>query len=149
MTNELKQRLQEAAPPAPSMVPVAKEHPIAPPPQEEKTPQLSDLISDKKDLLLLRRLIEEDMPWKEQAAEAAKMRKPLETKIKNILGKHKVGKALLDDIRVSYFGAERSVLDKELLLSNGVAPAVILASMKKSTSYTLRISKSKEEETED
>lgn len=145
---DFNKRLKEkiaAALPAPSMVP--NYDAVAPPPkQEEKAPDLRELIADNRDYLTLRRLIEEDLPWKDQEAEAKKQRKVIETKIKALMGKHKVGSALMDDIPISYFSSPRSSLDKGLLLSNGVSPQVILASMKTKVTYTLRIGKGKTED---
>ena len=146
MPRTLQQRMNDASA-SPSMIP--PEATPAPPPKEEPVlPQLNTLIADKRDYLLLKRLIEEDLPWKAQASQAAKERKSIEDKIKKLLGKHQVGLALMDDIRINYYSGERESLDKGLLLAQGVSPAQIIAATKKKPIYTLKITRGKEEEDE-
>jgi hypothetical protein len=68
--------------------------------------------------------------------------------MKNLLGKYHVGKALLDDIRVNYFATGRSTIKADLLLDNGVSPAVIQKCTVTSEVYTLKLSRGKDEEEE-
>jgi len=134
---------------APSLVPDGlKLIPPPPKPKDELPPDLKQLVQDKKDYLTLARLIEEDMPWKAQQKEAEGKRKGIEIKIKNLLGKHKVGEAMLGDVRVSYYSGERSTIKADKLLAAGVPIQTIMACTEKSTSFTLRLSKREEKEGE-
>jgi hypothetical protein len=145
---DLKQRMAAAtAASAPSLVPEYLNPP--PPKEEEMIHTLQELVTDKKDLLALKRLINEDIALKEVEANAKKQRKPLISKMKNLLGKYSVGKALLDDIRVNYFTTSRSSIKADLLLANGVSPAVIQKCTVTSDVYTLKLSRGKDEEGEE
>jgi len=144
---DLKQRMASAtAASAPSLVPEQLNPP--PPKEEEVIPTLQELITDRKDFLALKRLVNEDIALKEVEANAKKQRKPLISKMKNLLGKYHVGKALLDDIRVNYFATGRSTIKADLLLDNGVSPAVIQKCTITSEVYTLKLSRGKDEEEE-
>jgi hypothetical protein len=134
---------------APSMIPVDKTPEPPPKKEEPPPPDIKTLIKDKKDLLLLARLIQEDLPWKDQESQAKKARKQIEPKIKQLLGKHQVGIARLDDIRINYFGGTRTTLSEKLLLANGVPASVILASREQSAVFTLKITRGGDDEGED
>ena len=146
MPKALQEQVNKIA--APSMVPEMPQEVIPPPPKEEEIPMLGDLVKDIKDYLTLKQLIEEDLPWKRQEAEAKKARKRIETQLKNLLGKHQVGRAAMDGVTISYYSSSRSSLDRELLMRNGVTMNQIIAGTKSSTSYTLKLSEGKEEEDE-
>jgi hypothetical protein len=140
MTKSITERMADVNS-APSLVPQDRPAPTPKAEEPPPPPQLADLVKDKKDFILLAKLIKSDMGWKETEAEAKKVRRGMEEKIKTLLGRHGiVGSALLDDIRVSYHESERSTLNVNLLLSHGVSPATILACTDKKLFHTLRLS---------
>ncbi len=128
---------------------------VVPPPEreEEAVPNLEDLITDRKIRLEAIRLLTAEREWAEQESEAKKQRKPLTTKLKNILGKNNVSLAVWDDWRINYYATEgRATINREkltaVLLGAGLPTQQVQSIISASTdisspSYTLRITKSK------
>lgn len=140
----LKERIAQVAgqAAAPSMVPAQ----TVPPPPKETVPALSDIVQDKKDMLLLKRLIEQSVELADEEQALRKKREPLTKQIKNLLGKYEISKAECDDIHVSYYTVPRSSIKADKLLELGVLPAVIAKATVTTESYTLRISRRGEDE---
>ena len=114
---------------------------VTPPPAKEKEiiPDLKDLVEQRKDYLELKRLITTSLELAEQERLIKKQRDPISSRIKDLLGTYKIGKAQVEGCRVNYFSGERRSIDASLLLANGVQPRVIEASTKVSVVYTLKI----------
>lgn len=122
---------------APSMIP---EKFVPPPPkQEEVIPDLKSLIESRIEYKMLEGLITESADWAQQEREAKKARRPITEKIKQVLGKHGVSRAMCGEYRVIYYNAPRTSISKELLLSAGVDPEVIEECTISKDAYTLRI----------
>lgn len=120
---------------------------LPPPPEpEEQIPDIRDFDLPSATRLQLVRLTEEHRELGDQAGEIKKQRDQLTSKIKKILGEYKVGKALVGDLRVTYFNAPRTSLNKIKLMENGVTVKQIQASEETKDSYTLRISRVGQEE---
>lgn len=144
----MRQRIQAvAAASAPSMVPTPYEKPEAPPEKEEEViPAVSDLIPDKKALLDLARMVARHGEIGAAKSPLGKEQKKLTEKIKLIVGKYKVGKAMCGLWRINYYNAPRETLDEGLLLAAGVPLATIQACKVSKDSYTLRISQNDSED---
>lgn len=142
----LAQRIKDTAGPAPSLVP-AKMQEVPPPPDkvEEVVPHVNEFVTDKKDLLALRRMMNRHMELATLIKPLDKERDSLTTQIKALAGKYKIGKAQYDGDSINYFSGTRSTIKADLLLSQGVQPAVITAATILNTSYTLKITPAKEE----
>ena len=129
---------------APSMVPD-----FNPPPAKvvEVIPTLQELVTDPKDYLTLKRLCFESKEYGHTQREAAKLLKPITARIKILLGKYRVGKALDGDVRINYYSGERRSINPDKLqnklLTLGMLPdtikEVITAATKVKESYTLKI----------
>lgn len=139
LSASLKQVQRQAAAAAPSMVPEK----LAPPPEkeEERIPDIKELIRDTKTRLKLARLVQQEAEYAEEEKVARKAREPLTAAIKQILGEAEVGKAQVADFVVNYYNSPRESLDKILLMQNGVSPDVIARSTKRTDCYTLRINR--------
>jgi hypothetical protein len=103
-------------------------------------------MADKRDYLLLRRLVAASIEFAKQDKAAADARKPLTNQIKNLLGKYQVGKAVTEEARINYFESGRESIKGDLLLAAGVSPAIIAGATKKTVSYTLKLTAVGEEE---
>lgn len=126
---------------APSMVPDA---PIAPPPPEA-LPDMTELVPAGQRLLLAKMIARhEDLGT--QMSAMKKERDKITDAIKPLMGRLKLSKAQWGDYKLAYFNTPRSSFDQNKLLDFGVQPAVIAACVTVKDSYTLRISKSNEEE---
>ena len=125
-----------------------KTNPFQPPPAKEAEiiPDVRELIDDVKTRNLLAKLVTQSIDWQQTEKEAKKAREPITTQIKKILGDYEVGKAVCNGYRLNYFNSPRSSISKELLLSNGVSPAIITKCTTTSNSYTLRITAPGEED---
>ncbi len=145
-----------AAASAPSMIPVPYEVPAPPPEKEEEiVPPISDLIEDMKVRLELARLVDLQGRINIQLSPLNKDKKKLTDRIKLIVGKFKIGKALSGDWRINYYNAPRSFLDEMKLLAvkperlvNGITQEIIDECYSKKDSYTLRISPAGSDEEE-
>lgn len=143
---------QVGAAAAPSMVP-EEPKPPAPPPKEE-TKELSDILKDRRQRLMVARLIQEQGELGRQESEIKKKRKQITAVLKKFAGDYKVDACISGDWRLSYFSTDRSSLDKQKLLDQGVSPEVIRKATVKKTSYSLRVAlagaeEEEEEETEE
>lgn len=127
---------------APSLVP------FVPPPakEEEVIPDLKEIMSQKKDYLEAKRLILRSIELAEAEKPIKKEREQITAKLKNLLGRSGVAKAMVEDIRVNYYAGERSSIDGGKLLTLGVAPSIIREATNVTTTYTLKLTRQAEEE---
>lgn len=142
MPKDLKSRIASAtaeATKAPSLIPGDVTPP--PPKEEEAVPALKDLITDKRDYLTIRRLITADLELADQIRGLKAAQKPLVTQIKNLLGKNKVNRALMDDAKVNYYSGIRKSIKGAKLLERGVSPEDIVYATEEKTVYTLKITR--------
>ena len=128
---------------APSMIPQAAEAPEAPPEKEEEVIPVIDatVIPDAKKRFELARMVTRHGEIGEIIRPLDKEKKKLTESIKVVIGKYKIGKALLGDYRINYYNAPRKVLDPAKLLAAGVPITTINACYPEAASYTLRITK--------
>lgn len=145
MPNErsLKDHMKAAvgAMPGASMVPDYN----APPREKHETkepevvPDAREVIESDLDRNLLARLCAQHVEWNQAEKVARDAKKPITAKIKEILARNKATKLMVGDIRASYYNAPRSSLSRDLLLANGVTPAVIAKSTVTKDAYSLRL----------
>lgn len=136
-----------AAASAPSMIPVPYEAPAPPPDKEEEViPTLADVIKDTKARLELARLVDLQGSINVQLTPLNRDKKKLTERIKILVGKFKIRKALSGDWRINYYNAPKSFLSESKLLAvkperlvNGITQAIIDECYDKKDSYTLRI----------
>jgi len=128
---------------------------VPPPPlrEEEEIPELSTLIEDRRSRLELFRYLAQEREVAERESLAKKERAPLTVKIKSILGKFQVGKAMWEGWRINYYATNGSEtvtvadMTKAMLAAglntdqiNGIKAACV---KQKKGSATLRIERPK------
>jgi hypothetical protein len=154
----LKERIKElAAQSAPSMIPVPREADIAPPEKEvEVIPSVAELIEDGKTKLELARMVDRVGVIGSVVSPLSKEKKKLVEKIKIVVGKYKIGKALSGEWRINYYNAPRKFLDPAKLMAippeelvHGITQVIINRCYSESASYTLRITKEGEDDSEE
>lgn len=147
MTLQERMKAQVNAAPAASMIPDFT--PPTPKAEAEVIPDAREVIESDLDRVMLARLCAEHVEWgaAERAAKAAK--KPLTEKIKAILARNRASKLMIGDIKANYFNAPRKSLSMDLLLANGVTPAVITKSTVTKDAYTLKLTGPGQEEDEE
>ena len=142
----LDDRIKAAIAPATniSMVP---EHKVAPPPPKgEEFPDVSTLISDNEERGTLEALVAEYSRLGAIEKQAADQKKPLNSRIKDLIGSYGIARATVCDMHLSYFNAPRRTISRELLLEHGIKPSIIEACTEVKDSFTLRIAAIKERE---
>ena len=144
LEERVKQSIKTA--PAPSLVP--DQLLPAPPPakEEEVIPRVQDLVKDRKDLLLIRRLMTQHIELGNTERQAKKAKEKITAQLKVLAGRYSLGKADYDGDRLNYFAGTRSSIDSTKLLSAGVQPSVIQACTNVSTTFTLKVTQGDEEE---
>lgn len=144
----LRERIKElAAQSAPSMVPSPREVPPPPPEKEvEVLPSIVDLVEDRKTRLEIVRLVNEYGSLGEELKPLKKRQKQLSDRLKVLVGKAGIGKAASGDWRINYYSGERSTLKATLLLALGVSVDTISAATEIKSTYTLRITRLDEED---
>jgi len=147
--DRLKASVKRVKPPEP---------PITPPPskEEETVPELTAIITDRKTQLELVRYLTKERELAEAEIVAKRERKPLTRRIKDILGKNKVSRALWEGWTINYYATDGRVTIKEIDLVNALLAAGLkdeqIHSIKSACvkygkpSYTLRIQKPDEKE---
>lgn len=160
----LSQRIAEAVgtASAPSLVPDYNPPPAKP--KEPPPPELKSLVKDTSDYLKLRRLISAALDYRATEKEVKESRRLfalangakevkggknddlLGNLIKDLLGKHGVGKAMVEGDRINYYSGTRSSIKADLLMAQGVTPAQIAAATVTSYTYTLKLAKGEEGE---
>lgn len=144
-------KVSSAAAAAKRLVEDVKKHSsesVAPPPQKEKEfiPELRDAITNRGQLLMAQRLINEYVLHQETVKTAEAAKKRLSPQIKDILGKADVGKCNYDGRRINYISVPRYTISKDLLLAANVKPQVIVDCTETTYSLQLRITAIKEDE---
>jgi len=112
--------------------------------EREPIPQLNQLVTNPSDRLKISRKVARVQELKELLDPLEDEREKLKDELKELLGQYQVGKCLVDDIRVNYFGFPRNTLKKELLLENGVAAETITKSTVTTMAYTLKVERLKD-----
>ncbi len=123
-----------------------KSNELQPPPEPEYVPDIQEMGLDKRTLSQLSNLIIQHGELGYEKRKLEKERDKLTPEIKAILGEYQIGKCLCGEYRVAYFNVPRTSLSKELLLENGVPPAVIAACTVTKDVYTLKITPQGEKE---
>jgi len=123
-----------------SLIPQPREMPAPPPEKEEETiPQVSEIIKDAKTKLELARLVARHGEIGDAKRPLEKEQKALTEKIKKIVGKAQIGKAICGDWRINYYNAPKKYLDIEKLKALGLTLTQINDCYSEKPSYTLRI----------
>jgi hypothetical protein len=120
--------------------------PPAPPEPQEEIPDIREFDLPPATRMQLVRLTEEHRVLGDEESTIKKSRNALTAKIKTILGEYKVGKAMVGDLRVSYYNVPRTSLSKIKLMEAGVTLKQIAAAEETKDAYTLKISRKGEEE---
>lgn len=147
-TEDLQQRMQAstgAASRGPSIdpwnIPVQPKSPSGhKAPKEDPPPDLRDVVDDPAARLKIIRLSALHAQYGAEEKEAKKQKENITSQIKELLNKYQVSRANADGVIINYYSVPRSSLDKGLLLSHGVTPAIIEASTVVKFTPTLRIS---------
>ena len=114
--------------------------PAPPPPKEEEiVPDMADVIADRKERKAVSNLVAQYFLFHAQEKEAAQGKKVVTDQLKKIMGSYGIGLMAVDNNRVNYYQQERSSIKSDLLLDHGVAPSIIEACTKTTTSYGLKI----------
>ena len=142
----IQERVKEiaASAAAPSMVP-AERLPAPPPKEVEVVPDLSEYIADKRQRLLVLRLITEYGELGAQKHEIQDRQDKLAKAIKTVAGERGIAKCVAGDYRLSYFVTPRSTLKVDKLLGAGISPEIIQRCTVTTESYNLRVTKLDEE----
>lgn len=132
----LKEKMDKAIPkPKPaSMIPAPREKVEEPPPPDIREIDISNI-----DRLKVVRLVSQHSALGLQERDARNNKKALTNQLKGIVKNFDTKLFLCDGNRVNYYSTSQAVISKELLLSNGVSPAVIAASTVTKDKWTLRI----------
>jgi hypothetical protein len=124
--------------------------PQAPPPkkEEERPPDLREVVQDPTTRLVLAKLMEASLEIGEAQKSLSKQRDLITDKMKSIASDLGISVVCHGDIRLNYYNAPRSRIVAAKLLSLGVSPAIIEQATVVSDSYTLRISRFGQEESD-
>lgn len=123
---------------APSIVPDGTKPKPEPKPALVFT-EIRELIANPAERLKFLRLSQASSSLAEEEKKIKYARRPITEQLKNLCVKYDIERALCNDVKVSYYDAPRSTISKELLLAQGVAPAVIAACTVVKSALTLRI----------
>lgn len=109
MKPDLKQKMNQAT--GKGYVPAV----IPPPDKDEPAPDIREFITDRKELNTLATLIDLHKQYGDAEKEAKKLKAPLTTQIKNILGANEVRRAICNGIPINYYNVPRTSIKLELL----------------------------------
>lgn len=150
LEDRLKASVRKAMPDANMHPDGMREEVAAPPPKDEpEVKDLKEMITTPVDYLKAKALLLEMTDIKAQLKPLKAREKAITPKIKNLLGKHDVGKSRFEGWTVSYFDAPRSTLSKDLLIAAGVSPLTIMKCTITKPTYTLKLTPPGVEEEDD
>lgn len=141
---KLKQKMaQSVSGTSPSMVPAGIGNVPLPPPKEDETPSIDDLIGDAEERETLRKLVANRISYDLAIKPLEKMKDATTDRIKTILGSYGINKASCDGASLSYTQTERKTINRVKLEALGVDPAIIDTATDVTTSAMLRITQAK------
>jgi len=128
----LKKIRQQAAP---SLHPAPAREKKAP----ELVPDLRELVPDAEERTVIARLTAKYLAFGQQEREAKKAKEAIGAELKPKCNDYALMKAMVGELRLSYYLIKRSTIQADLLRQRGVSQSVINACTVKSESWALRV----------